>query len=48
MRNPATTAQYNPASGWTPDEMAKAIASGRATRPTVSPAIRSVKNVLRS
>ena len=48
IRNPATTAQYSPACGGTPDEMANAIASGRATRPTVRPAIRSATNVRRS
>ena len=44
-RNPATTAQYSPACGGTPDEMANAIASGRATRPTVTPATRSARKV---
>jgi hypothetical protein len=33
-----------PACGDMPDEMANAIASGSATRPTVTPAIRSETN----
>ena len=33
MRKPATTAVYKPACGGTPDAIAKAIASGSATRP---------------
>jgi hypothetical protein len=33
-----------PACGSTPEEMAKAIASGRLTNPTVSPAIKSARN----
>ena len=45
IRNPAMTAVYKPACGGTPDEMAKAIANGSATRPTVSPATRSDKKV---
>src|SRR5713101_820626 len=44
IKKPATTAQYNPACGGTPDAMANAIASGRATRPTVTPAITSETN----
>lgn len=43
----ATTAQYNPVCGGTPEAMANAIASGSATRPTVMPAIRSERNFLR-
>jgi hypothetical protein len=35
-----------PACGDIPEEMANAIASGSATRPTVMPAIRSERNVL--
>ena len=38
------TAVKIPASGLTPDAMAKAMASGSATTPTVSPAARSAKN----
>ena len=41
IRNPVTIAQYNPACGETPEEIANAIASGKATRPTVTPAARS-------
>ena len=41
IRKPAATAVYTPACGGIPDEMANAIASGSATRPTVTPAIRS-------
>src|SRR3954466_14593734 len=41
IRNPATTAVYKPACGVTPEAMPNAIASGRATRPTVIPARRS-------
>ena len=41
MMNPAITAVKIPASGFTPEAMAKAMASGRATMPTVTPAIRS-------
>ena len=41
MMNPAMTAVKIPACGGTPDAMAKAIASGTATTPTVAPAIRS-------
>jgi len=43
IRNPVTIAQYRPACGATPDEIANAIASGNATRPTVTPAIRSAR-----
>ena len=41
MMNPVTTAQYRPACGDTPEEIANAIASGSATSPTVTPATRS-------
>ncbi len=44
MKNPAITAVKIPASGLTPEAMANAIASGRATIPTVIPATRSAKN----
>ena len=36
----------NPACGETPEAIAKAIASGSATRPTVTPAIRSDKEFM--
>jgi hypothetical protein len=36
-----------PASGFTPEEMAKAMANGNATSPTVTPAMRSAMNVRR-
>ena len=38
---PAITAVKIPASGLTPDAIANAIASGKATIPTVMPATRS-------
>src|SRR5437899_5131733 len=41
IKKPATTAHYNPACRGTPDAIANAIASGRATRPMVTPAITS-------
>ena len=41
ITKPATTAVYRPACGVTPEAMPKAIASGKATRPTVTPARRS-------
>ena len=44
IRKPATTAVYRPACGGTPDAIAKAIAKGSATRPTVSPATTSCEN----
>jgi hypothetical protein len=47
MRKPAMTAVKIPASGFTPDAIAKAIASGSATMPTVRPAIRSAVKVSR-
>ncbi len=44
MMNPAMMAVINPCSGLTPEAIPKAIASGRATMPTMIPAIRSVRN----
>jgi hypothetical protein len=44
IAKPATIAQYRPDCGGTPDAIAKAIAKGRATRPTVTPARRSDAN----
>src|SRR5713226_3080693 len=44
ITKPATIAQYRPASGGTPEAMAKAIANGSATRPTVMPERRSARN----
>ena len=44
ITKPATIAQYRPASGGTPEAMAKAIARGSATRPTVMPDRRSATN----
>jgi hypothetical protein len=44
MMNPAITAVYKPRSGVSPLAMAKAIASGRATIPTMAPAVRSARN----
>src|SRR6266849_5222688 len=44
ITKPATIAQYRPASGGTPEAMAKAIARGSATRPTVMPERRSARN----
>ena len=41
-------ANWIPACGDTPEAMAKAIASGSATRPTVTPATRSERNLCRS
>src|SRR5207244_1355411 len=46
IAKPATIAQYRPAWGGRPDAMAKAIAKGRATNPTVIPATRSDTNIL--
>ena len=45
---PATMAVNRPASGFRPEAMAKASASGRATAATVSPAARSAASLLRS
>ena len=42
MMNPATIAVMIPFSGLTPDAIPKAMANGRATMPTMTPAIRSV------
>src|SRR5689334_591891 len=44
IRNPATMAVASPRSGVTPLAIAKAIASGRATIPTMIPACRSAAN----
>ena len=41
MMKPATMAVKIPCSGLTPEAIANAIASGKATTPTVSPAIAS-------
>ncbi len=43
IRKPAMIAVHSPASGFSPEAMAKAIASGSATIPTVTPAPRSLK-----
>jgi hypothetical protein len=43
IKKPAMTAVKIPASGLTPEAMAKAIATVGATMPTVSPAVRSGK-----
>ena len=45
IMNPATMAVMMPFSGDTPDAMPKAMASGRATMPTMTPAMRSAINV---
>jgi hypothetical protein len=37
-RKPATIAVYRPCSGFAPEAMAKAMASGSATTPTITPA----------
>ncbi|MPN60108.1 hypothetical protein SDC9_207833 [bioreactor metagenome] len=42
MMNPAIIAVYNPCSGETPEAIPNAIARGRATIPTMIPAIRSL------
>jgi len=47
MRNPATIAVNSPRSGPTPLAIAKAMASGSATIPTMTPAIRSARNCSR-
>ena len=44
MINPAIIAVINPLSGETPDAMAKAMANGSATIPTIRPAIRSLRS----
>ena len=48
MMKPATMAVHRPRSGVTPLAMAKAIASGSATMPTITPAIASLVNCARS
>ena len=45
IQNPATIAVNRPRSGPTPLAIAKAIANGSATIPTIIPAIKSLKNV---
>ncbi len=47
VRKPAMMAVMMPFSGETPDAMPKAIASGRATMPTMMPAMRSAVNFSR-
>ena len=42
--NPAITAVKMPASGFTPEAIANAIAMGSATMPTVTPAVKSAIN----
>ena len=42
MMKPAMMAVNNPASGFSPEAMAKAMASGSATTATVSPAAKSL------
>jgi hypothetical protein len=44
MMKPAITAVYSPRSGVTPLAIAKAIARGRATIPTITPAVRSARS----
>ena len=44
MRKPAMMAVTMPFSGETPDAMPKAMASGRATMPTMMPAMRSAES----
>src|SRR5262245_46632746 len=48
MRKPATTAVTRPLSGVVPDAIAIAMASGRATMATVTPAIVSAPNLFQS
>ena len=48
IRKPATIAVIRPCSGLTPLAMPKAMASGRATMPTVTPAMTSLKKRARS
>jgi len=45
MRKPAMMAVHNPASGLSPLAMAKAMASGKATMPTVAPAPMSLASM---
>ena len=47
MIKPPTMAVNIPCAGVTPDAMAKAMASGSATTPTMTPAIRSCKKSAR-
>ena len=47
IMNPATIAVMMPFSGVTPEAIPNAMASGRATMPTMMPAMRSLMNVLR-
>ena len=44
-KKPPMMAVKIPISGFSPDAMASAIASGNATMPTISPAVRSAKKV---
>ena len=48
MMKPAMMAVKMPASGFSPEAMAKAMASGSATTPTVSPAAASLAKRARS
>src|SRR5665213_997681 len=48
IMNPATIAVHNPRPGVTPLAIANAIASGNATTPTITPAVRSPRNCSRS
>ena len=48
IRKPATIAVKSPRSGVTPLAMANAMASGSATMPTMTPAVRSRANWVRS
>ena len=45
IQKPATTAVKRPRSGLTPLAIANAIAKGRATMPTITPATKSFKKV---
>ncbi|CCZ15563.1 unknown [Prevotella sp. CAG:487] len=47
MMKPATMAVMMPFSGVTPEAMPKAMASGRATMPTITPAMTSAMKVFR-
>jgi hypothetical protein len=47
MKKPAMMAVNKPASGLSPDAMAKAMAKGKATTPTVMPAAMSAPNCSR-
>ena len=48
IRNPATIAVQSPRSGDTPLAIAKAMANGSATIPTMTPALASLRNCARS